>query len=94
MAIASSVGLLIRGSGYTIDSPYGSKTIGTGDIDYNAVYTLNGERMATILLNAECKYLYAPGLQIEARVSAAFDTYNEKSAMVLTIGHRIDFTDL
>ncbi len=76
IAIASSVGLLIRGNGYTIDSPCGSKTIGTGDIDYNAVYTLNGERMATILLNAECKYLYAPGLQIEARVSAAFDTYN------------------
>ncbi len=92
--VSSCVGILIRGNGYTIDSPYGSKTIGTGDIDYNAVYTLNGERMTTILLKAECKYLYAPGLQVEALISTAFDTYNQKNAVVLTLGHRIDFTSL
>ncbi len=89
---SSSLAILIRGNGYTIDSPYGSSTIGTGDIDYNAVYTLNGERMTTILLEAQCSYLYAPGLQAEASVSAAFDLYNRKSAVTLTIGHRIDFT--
>lgn len=90
----AGVGILIRGRGYTIDSPYGSVTIGTGDIDYNAVYTLNGERMTTLLLNAEMKYLYAPGLQIEASLEAAFDTYNRKNAVTLTLGHRIDFMSL
>ena len=88
-----TLGLLIRGNGYTIDSPYG-KNAKAGDIDYNAVYTLNGERMTTVLLNAECRYLYAPGLQIEASLEAAFDTYNNKNAVTLTLGHRIDFMEL
>ncbi len=91
---SSSLSLLIRGNGYTIDSPYGSSTIGTGEIDYNAVYTLNGESMMTILMDASLVYLYAPGLQIEAGISGAFDLYNRKSAVLLTLGHRIDFTGL
>lgn len=89
-----SFAVLIRGNGYTIDSPYGESTIGTGEIDYDAVYTLNGERMTTLLLNAGVRYLYAPGLQIEASVEAAFDTYNKKNAVSVTLGHRIDFMSL
>ena len=88
------LGVLIRGNGYTIDSPYGESTIGTGEIDYDAVYTLNGDLMTTVLLDAGVRYLYAPGLQIEASVEAAFDTHNGKNAVSVTVGHRIDFMSL
>ena len=50
--------------------------------------------MTTVLLDAGVRYLYAHGLQIEASVEAAFDTYNGKNAVSVTVGHRIDFMSL
>ena len=85
-----ALGILIRGDAYTINSPYGDSTVGTGVIDYNSVYKLYGNKMTTVLLTAEATYLYASGLQLEVSLEAAFDTYNEKNAVCLTIGHRID----
>lgn len=89
-----SLALLIRGDAYTINSPYGDSTVGTGVIDYNSVYKLYGNKMITVLCNAEVVYLYAPGLQLEASFEAAFDTYNHKNGICLTLGHRIDLMTL
>ncbi len=91
IASEALLGILVRGNGYSINSPYGQATIGTGDIDYSTVYTLNGERMTVYLLKADLRYLYAPGLQIEASLSLEYDSYNRKNGVSLTVGHRFDF---
>ncbi len=91
---SGSVGLLVRGDGYTINSLYGLKAEEAGVIDYNSIFKLYGNKMPTIMLNAEVAYLYAPGLQIEASLEAAFDLYNKKNAVCITIGHRIDFMQI
>ncbi len=89
-----SLGLLVRGDGYTLDSLYGQKAEEAGVIDYNSIFKLYGNKMATILLNAEAAYLYAPGLQLEASLEAAFDLYNKKNAVCITLGHRIDLMQI
>lgn len=88
------LGLLIRGNGYTIDSKYGREGYASGEIDYNCRYRLYGDKMASLLLSSSFSWLYKPGLQIDIFVSSAFDFYNRKSALSVTLAHTVSFMEL
>ncbi len=88
------LGLLIRGSSYTIDSKYGTEGYTSREIDYNYRYRLYGDKMTTLLISSSLSWLYKPGLQIDISFSSAFDFYNKKNALSLTLAHTVSFMDL
>ena len=96
LEVEVSLGLLLRGDAYGIDSAYGkeyvkSDTNPDGIVDYDYRYRLYGDVIRTVLADASVKWLYAPGFQLQANLNCAWDATHGRFSYTVGISNRIDF---